>query len=515
MSSGRYHSRLFNLVHQQSRRLTEHWERTFRHLQVATQWGVEALLYPVFLLLQSADATVKTLYAQEAPPQPKLQPNHTNFSPDTPPAADAPIQHVLEAVQNLTSEEVTVTPANTSVWFNPWEFLKSKFFHHPTTNSHLSQSLTISNKTVDSPNPVNQNDVLQRSLPVVRGIATDLVHRRLVLVSVENAILDILTPQQQAKLADRITSEVANYWHFQQLPEASKQGRLLPEIERILAKLTGKNTGENPVLAAGLSKFNIGKIIAFIDTSVASLETKAIVPVQKNSREMMRVVQTHVNIFLYGKEQLSGTGEIAVNHDDLTTPKLNISALIEAALNYFFGVGKDKQLVNQLDQYLPQSHQLNRDITDTWLDWHDLYGDAEKVTEVALVPSPSVGLSWHKQLNVPPSKAESNLVPRKKQPRHLTRIQPKSGRITADKHSESSISHRKNSHAKAELSRQQLHQETGVEAQPDWIETKATSVGYEKHLLEQILEYLDRGMLWLEEKLVKIFQQIQSLWRGK
>ncbi|WP_066376623.1 hypothetical protein [Anabaena sp. CA = ATCC 33047] len=511
-SSGRYQSRLFNFVHQHSRRLTAQWESTFRHLQVATKWGVEALIYPVYLLWQSANAAVKTLYSQEPAPQPKLQPDYTDFSPDTPPVADTPIQHILEAVKNLPSEAVTVTPTNTSPLSQAWKFLKSKFLPHHTTNSQVSQSLTIPNKTVNSLNAVNQNDLLQLQLPVVRGIATDLWHRQLVLVSIENQILDILTPQQQAKLTDRIISEVANYYHFQQLAATQEQAQLLPEIEQILTKLTGSNTATNPALEPGISQDlpNTNKILAFLDKAVAQLETKAIIPVQQSSQEIIRVAQTQINLFVYGKESLSNTGEIAVNHDNLATRNQNITALIEVALNYFFGVGKDKQLLSQHDKFLPESNQLNNDnsIVDSWLNWQDLYGDSATVTKKlnsTVAPSASLGLSWQRQLNSPPSKAESNLVPSKKQPRKLTRFQPKS---------RGAISPLRNTHEIVEIS-QQTHPETQAETQPDWIETKATSVGYEKHILEQVLEWLDHAMLWLEEKLVKIFQRLQSLWRGK
>lgn len=45
-----------------------------------------------------------------------------------------------------------------------------------------------------------------------------------------------------------------------------------------------------------------------------------------------------------------------------------------------------------------------------------------------------------------------------------------------------------------------------------WIETEATTVGYVKHPLERVLEWLDRVMLWLEECAVQIGQWLQQLW---
>ena len=52
---------------------------------------------------------------------------------------------------------------------------------------------------------------------------------------------------------------------------------------------------------------------------------------------------------------------------------------------------------------------------------------------------------------------------------------------------------------------------TGMEAQPDWIETNATVMGYVKHPLEQLLAWLDSLMLWLEEMLLKIWQHLINL----
>jgi hypothetical protein len=63
-----------------------------------------------------------------------------------------------------------------------------------------------------------------------------------------------------------------------------------------------------------------------------------------------------------------------------------------------------------------------------------------------------------------------------------------------------------------------LHQQrktAQVEAKPDWIETQAQTIGYEKHPLEQILEWLDQAMLWLEDIFVKIGLFLQGLLRGK
>jgi hypothetical protein len=55
-------------------------------------------------------------------------------------------------------------------------------------------------------------------------------------------------------------------------------------------------------------------------------------------------------------------------------------------------------------------------------------------------------------------------------------------------------------------------QREGVEAKPNWLEAQATAIGYVKHPLEVILEWLDRAMVWLEEKILKVWQWVKSLW---
>ncbi|MCC5598587.1 hypothetical protein [Nostoc favosum] len=535
-SSGRYQSRLFNFVHQQSRRVTQQWEHTFWHLQVATKWGVEVLLYPVYLLFQSSESSGKTLQTKEPQTRLKLQPNDTDFQPEIP-NVDSPIQHVLEAVNYLSFNEAAFTPTKTVEPFKPLALLKVlrlKFADNKSTNNaNVTQLSNITENQTGSLKPLRLNNALNQHLPVVRGIATNLIDRSLVLVTADNEILNILTPQQQAKLEDRIINEVANYWKSWQLIIAKKETELLPQIDRLLAKLTHGNTAKTEILAEGIPKdlLNTDRLLAFLDIAVAKLESNALVPVQERSQEIVQVAQTQLNIFLYGKEQLAARGEITGNADGLETHTLNLQALIEAALNYFFGVGNrktlesttsnellpDKLLSSRLRKSFSKSRQLeNQDLTDDpWLTWNDLFGDTETIaqkpvtlsgkTNPALASSLSAGHFPQNNLTLKQPKVGSGLVRRSQ----------KTSKIASAKQTRTSISQPKSESRKGEILHQQFHQSSQVEAQPDWIETKATSIGYEKHPLEQLLEWVDYVMLWLEERFVKMFQSLRQLWLGK
>jgi hypothetical protein len=56
----------------------------------------------------------------------------------------------------------------------------------------------------------------------------------------------------------------------------------------------------------------------------------------------------------------------------------------------------------------------------------------------------------------------------------------------------------------------QVEPTTTPTATPTWIETEAILVGYVKHPLEQLLEWLDAGMLWIENVASKLWQWLRG-----
>jgi hypothetical protein len=56
-----------------------------------------------------------------------------------------------------------------------------------------------------------------------------------------------------------------------------------------------------------------------------------------------------------------------------------------------------------------------------------------------------------------------------------------------------------------------LKQNHKIESTSDWVETKATPVGYIKHPLVRILEWLDQIILWLEEIILKIWLWLKNI----
>ncbi|MBK1986748.1 hypothetical protein A0J48_004190 [Sphaerospermopsis aphanizomenoides BCCUSP55] len=477
-SSGRYQSKIFNFFNQHSRRLSQKLENTVRHLQVATKWSVEALLYPLYQIFQPDEFAGKRLQAKAKPTHPQLQ-------AETPPPADAPIQKVLELVKSLPS----AANSNTQTLQN----VKSGNFLGDRLQKVTQNLGSWLKKSQPSPSLPPEN-TLQHHIPTVQGIAAKLENRQLVLVADNNRVLDVLTIKQQAKLTDKINSEIAEYRHSLKLIAVKTEQELLPKIDHILTKLTGKDTANITDSSEKIEKLNIpsypGKLLAWLDTAVAKLEAKALVPVQQRSQEIIQLAQTQLDIFIYGKEQVETRGEITVNADDLEKQPLNISALIEAAINYFFGGRKISKIQgNTTSQKLPgkpienkiiQNNQLQEsDLiadsgADSWLTWGDLFGGNEDTNEVVSANS-----------------------------------------FTDTKHEDifnSKQSTKDNSQSSVEQERE--NQKFQPQFPPDWIETTATFLGYEKHPLEEILAWLDHVLLWVEMIFMNMIYFFKGLLQG-
>jgi len=128
-SSGPYQSRLFNLLNRYKIRWSDRVTQAVRQIQVATEWGVQTLLYPIYLMVQMGRSTRQQLeqqvYSSSAlPPDLKVgnreqgtgnrksttfMPGGENFFIGTDSelelddrmqfsAVDAPIEQVLQAV---------------------------------------------------------------------------------------------------------------------------------------------------------------------------------------------------------------------------------------------------------------------------------------------------------------------------------------------------------------------------------------------------------------------------------
>jgi hypothetical protein len=418
-SPGRYQSRLFNFINRQSRRLSDQYNRTVRHLKVAAVWGVQILLYPVYLVAQAGLSAGRQLSCAAQAGWPQLKALTHSRPQEPPPAADTPIQHVLSEINTLELQLENWTVGS----FQVESLAGDLTYPHPThrgmenagATEKANVSLTLmptekvtlaSDNTSDEQPSTTSN--LQPAAPpqlsttdqqssddccLIQGVGSLLATRTLVLVTVENQILDILTPQQQRKLASKISWEVANLRRQGRIAQASRHQfpqRPLTSLDKprvflpvrlfwqlmgwvqtspvaIAANLFQESTlvtrgTPNPnqmllptytlqrqrrllmpndpervngqALESSIINTPIPKPIAFLDRTIAELESHQLVP----GSEVIIALRDRTQKFLEPLQSKFITPEERVNSPEASqTNTFRIQALIYAAINYFFG----------------------------------------------------------------------------------------------------------------------------------------------------------------------------------
>ncbi|MUL38990.1 hypothetical protein [Gloeocapsopsis dulcis] len=475
-ASGRYQSKLFNFVHQQSRRFTQQCDRAFRQIQFATSWISPAVLYPFYALFQ------KSKQFSQKPASPQLQATQQDSSPPTPPSADTPIQQVLQLFE-LPTEKIALPnrdeqPKRNFAWF----------LLHLIRLAQQSKELFQPNRpTVASPVewiPITAK--LKNNRRVIRGIASGLASRNLVLVTTENEILDVFTPQHQEQLQAKIQGEVATYWRYQRLAYASQvQTQLKSDTDTSNLLLLEKSP------------------LTFLDRVLAEIESHSFALTQ------------------HWQNQLNSTTILAntINRNNIesnssTSHTLRIQALIWAAIDFFFGsdsstkLGKDTPSTKSLQfskktqpkriPYRPVSQlpASSPTIEDPWLTLSDLFGEVESEAEgqgTAATQIPNKVL--------PENKTSDSL--RRKLINGWQRFKPKINVVTALVKVRMSVI--------ASVTPEPSPQTNLAQINPtsEWIDVSAITMGYVKHPLEQVLEWLDRAMVWLEKILFKFWQWLK------
>jgi hypothetical protein len=226
--------------------------------------------------------------------------------------------------------------------------------------------------------------------------------------------------------------------------------------------------------------------IAFLDRAIAKFESNAIVPVSLSSKGFLAFIQNQWQIFVYGQKSVQSPD----NRQKKIIPPIFSQAfesLIDRVPN---NTNKLRLITHQKIPVtvLPPEKSPNPDITDPWLTLDDLFADSQQTpaeeteSDVSDTSPNPPSWTWRNPYQKPIKKAQPN-----------TELVQQNSPI-------SSLS-------ASETANNQL------ETKPEWIETQAEIVGYAQHPLEKILQFLDNGMLWLEEKIVTVFRLIQRLWR--
>ena len=479
---GRYQSRLLRYLNRQYIRWSDRRDRAIRHGQVATTWGAQVILYPFFMLFQSAQLAGRRLQQflglSNSPPSPQLPPS------------DTPVRRVLEVAQSF--------------------YLPAAQANKPALTEN-AKPISFKVKGSENPSPI-------------AGIATQQEQRNLVLVNEENEILDILTPEQQQQLNEKIILEVESYLHqrhsIDQI-ESESSISLAPEEEPA-------NTGAGGIFKNAIDWVKNGPV-----ATVANLFGSENPQINQfeNRRQQLKAKSEELK---HRHEELSL--KINLNSDE-SKPDA-ISRIDRAIANLETGniaqsvVNSAQKFLHQVKTRLsnPQTGQNqagnSEELEDIWLTTNDLFGKPQTLPNISQIPAQKnpaspAALPPAAQTDIRIGKSIQNLIKRYLQPQQALAVRPQQKTdlavrqnapkaITKFPSSVSSLDTTSTSEKSVASTRQ-----VSGNRETEWIETEAKPVGYVKHPLERILEWLDRAMLWLEELIIKAWDWLQQQMNNK
>jgi hypothetical protein len=558
--SGPFQSKVLGFLVQKAHRFIDKYERAVRHAKIATVWGTQILLYPIYALLQTTRLVGRQLQHRVDRGLPRLPWGWR--SPQLPPA-DTPIQRVLEAVNAVFEKVANADSMPTQVvqplqnlfapvrqtsllektvgeirhWIRQWQSpqprssVKLLTGHQPLALPELidqtpqlvplgQRLLTLGRSLVDwgrsqgglvvkslialatqtsresvALSRVNPDSVATANRIKIQGIASLLASHHLVLVAPDNQILDILTLTQQRQLYERMIWEMADYWRqwrishlsgqrfLAPLPVLDDRPHLLPPV-RLLRKLMSW-LQTSPVAVAT----NLFQESQWVSASTASLILK---PAQLEAtiaspQPALPHSWTWLNSLLRTSDPtpppvLAPAGHpadpwspIAAQVGNLATPKRRKSpdALRERTVN------PETQALpaSQVPSGVPRQQNL----LFQWLQMPAVKDDRPR--------SPIV----------PTGRNRRTQIQKTHQPSAASEVSPVESPLPLSPAMATAAV------SVSASSTQELSASTPSSTE-NWIETQATVVGYVKHPLERLLEWVDRALLWLERLITRIWQ---------
>ncbi|NEO39040.1 MAG: hypothetical protein F6J90_22950 [Moorea sp. SIOASIH] len=433
-AKGPYRSRLFNFINRQSQRFVDQVQRTIRHLKVAAVWGGQILLYPVYLLVQASLSAGRQISASVKAGLPQLRTFSHAQPQEIPPEADTAIQRVLQELNlgkfTLEADLDNLKPSNgQAVTLNNGQPILLE--RQRGTSLNNQEPVTLYNGQAVTPaKPATNKHIL------IHGVACLLDNRGLVLVTVENQILDILTPQQQHKLASRISWEVADLlrkWRLAHSLDGKKASPSLATLDhppifppirlfwRLMAwvqtspvaiaiNLFGESSIILPVAKGQSATSNhrqpkpkpfqlspsspIEELLTSLDNKFLELESHQLVQraevVVKLSKQIPLTLRQSTNQLIQALQKPFIKGD---SSEEVTTGsetnRFKLLSLIYAAIDYFFGRKPSNfSLIGSSEQSEIASGS-GKVLPDFYPECHQLSGDNSPPLSPSLIPSTS------------------------------------------------------------------------------------------------------------------------------
>jgi hypothetical protein len=436
-TSGRYQSRLFSFFSQQSLRLKDKTGQAWRQVKLAAVWSTQIVLYPVYALFQTGRLLDRQM-GQAA-------------------------RQVFPWLRSVKQQIL-----------NPSEL-------NPSEPFALSSDTPIHNLLAKS-----QGESLAT---LILGFASSLTNRGLVLVTVENETLDVLTGEQQMQLRRQMIWEMANYWRYRKnqpsieeqnhlqgwtntfLPLPRERANLLPPIRAFRHLMAWIQLSSVAIAVNLFQESHLAALPSAPDISLEDLPLRSAQPPGSRVNQLVHDLfddrsAKPLSLLAWIRHQANGLAEFSRSLGGFFQ---NSSIILYDPL---------PRVEPEVFSSVPQS--VPRSVPQTpWLKIEDFFGGE------------FLGVTGSGQIVKHGAAAPGNEA-RAIASRHPEEIDffDSANELTVRSPSFSAVN-------------QSVRSKGGITS--TLLEAEVTEVSYEKHPLEQLLKWLDQGMLWIEQKLGQVW----------
>lgn len=433
-SRGPYKSRLFTNLNRQSQRLRDRLGETVRHLRVAAEWGVQALIYPFYWLLHPEKWLGPVLGGEGNQNQRVLLPGKDGDKVGSDDrgnlaiAVDQPIETVLTSLQAWFDHAEVDQTSRGLVLAQDFSGLINHQSPRKDGVSVHNQDRALPGQSEQPALPPSANPSLLTKLGeqvksifqtdnnaiVIQGLASRCGDRRLVLTTKDNLTLDVFSPQQQQQLQQQIRRELA-HWHYQRrrqwalsaqnwrgiplITSKSDKGGDLERQPQVIAPLDwlwqgiyrwqtrpalptlGQSTGA--IIPTGVSTPDLNGLKHWFTQTATTLGQQPVIEAtvvksQQLSQQIVEVLPPtvqHLGQDLQHRvqqtlEQLFHPDRHPVNGPD----PFELKVILQAAIAYFFGP-QGSNSAPSLGGGQGSNPALPGENSSPWLAWEELFAD--------------------------------------------------------------------------------------------------------------------------------------------
>jgi hypothetical protein len=557
-STGRFKSKALSYVVSQTRRWVDECEKAVRHAKIAVQWGAQMALHPIYALFQASRLVSRQLQGVAYSAAKLLAAGSSN------PESDTPIQHVVQLIEGLVVFPTALAPVDSTSdpdriqhafipeveHLNPFKPVESLGFWQRLRNvlstvrqfglvRRSEHSIVSDPPATLAPSPSRLQQLrffptrtpseteIHPSRLKIQGVASLLHSHTLVLVTPGNQILDILTPTQQHQLQSRIIWEIATY-AYRHKQAARRNQQVLGWAKLVLGESRSRSLPEQWVTPALRS---LPERLRLLPGQI--LEQAAFEPFQ-SVWKILKKLPTHVRSLLLPSQ------------DQLELPKLpgqtqqTLGLMLDFGLLRFWAErthlrqlwqlqepawlslgdlgGQDSSICDESVPSIDRNHpnSLTHGTEAPQSLWEQLFPTFSQLFRHLLKPlrqlwpighHPTPALTGSTSTGIP---SGGQLT---KRPKPRTSIRQALGNLDSNLRSRRTSSGAMPSQV-APIAVAKTPEGYEIEFNPNWIDVEATAVGYVKHPLEYLLEWVDQVFVWIETTAIALWAWLVQLFRS-